>query len=76
MSEALADEIERKAAGMTRGNPPEDGRKYRVVTDEGLETVVGYDNPGGFPFQNGVNSFETDEIPWHDPVPVEESGCT
>lgn len=68
----LADEIERKAAAMKPGNPPEDGRKYRVVTDEGLETVVWYDNPGGFPFQNGVNSFETDEIPWHDPVPVED----
>lgn len=68
----LAEKIERKAAGMRPGNPPEDGRKYRVVTDEGLETVVWYDNPGGFPFQNGVNSFETDEIPWHDPVPVED----
>lgn len=71
MADLLWREIERKAVGMKPGNPPEDGRKYRVVTDEGLETVVWYDNPGGFPFQNGVNSFETDEIPWHDPVPVE-----
>jgi hypothetical protein len=58
------------------GNPPRDGRKYRVVLDDGTEAVVWCDNEGGFPFTDGTHSYETDEIPWHDPVPVEKPECT
>jgi hypothetical protein len=58
------------------GNPPRDGRKYRVVLDDGTKAVVWCDNEGGFPFTDGAHSYETDEIPWHDPVPVEKPECT
>jgi hypothetical protein len=47
-----------------------------VVLDDGTEAVVWCDNEGGFPFTDGTHSYETDEIPWHDPVPVEKPECT